>query len=265
MMLKWVITAIIVYGGLIALAFVVQRSLQYFPERRRTVPLAVGLTDAEEVVLDTADGERVIVWHVPPRDGQPVFLYFHGNGGSLRWREERFRDLTADGSGLVALSYRGYGGSSGRPTEKGLIEDARAAYAFSVARYPAERLVLWGESLGSALAITVAAENPVGRLVLEAPFTSAVDVGAQHYWFLPVRLLMKDQFRSDLRIGEVKAPVLVVHGENDTIVSITLGERLYGLVRAPKRFVRIVGGGHNDLGVHAVGAAKHFITEQLPA
>jgi uncharacterized protein len=111
----------------------------------------------------------------------------------------------------------------------------------------------------------VAAENPVGRLVLEAPFTSAVDVGAQHYWFLPVRLLMKDQFRSDLRIREVKAPVLVVHGENDTIVSITLGERLYGLVRAPKRFVRIVGGGHNDLGVHAVGAAMQFIAEQLPA
>jgi len=80
-----------------------------------------------------------------------------------------------------------------------------------------------------------------------------------------VRLLIKDQFRSDLRIGEVKAPVLVVHGENDTIVSITLGERLYGLARAPKRFVRIVGGGHNDLGVHAVGAAKQFIGEQRPA
>jgi pimeloyl-ACP methyl ester carboxylesterase len=161
--------------------------------------LEVGLTNAEEVVLYTTDGERLIVWHVPPCDGQPVFLYFHGNGGSLRWREERFCDLTADGSGLVALSYRGYGGSSGRPTEKGLIEDARAAYAFSVARYPAERLVLSGESLGSALAIAWAAENPVGHIVLEAPFTSAADVGAQHYWFVPVRLLMKDQFRSDAR------------------------------------------------------------------
>jgi pimeloyl-ACP methyl ester carboxylesterase len=104
-------------------------------------------------VLDTADGERVIVWHVPPRDGWPVFVYFHGNGGSLRWREERFHDLIDDGSGLVALSYRGYGGSSGRPTEKGLIEDARATYAFAVTRYFAERLVLWGESLGSALAL----------------------------------------------------------------------------------------------------------------
>ena len=225
-------------------------------------PVGRGLTKAEEVVLDTADGERVIVWHVPPRNGQPVFVYFHGNGGSVRWREERFRDLIDDGSGLVALSYRGYGGSSGRPTEKGLIEDAKAIYAFAVARYAAERLVLWGESLGSALAITLAADNPVGSLVLEAPFTSAVDVGAQHYWFVPVRLLMRDQFRSDLWIGKVRAPVLVVHGENDTVVPISLGERLYGLVRMPKRFVRVARAGHNDLGVHAVAAAKRFIAEQ---
>ena len=265
MMLKWLVTAVIVYGGFVALLYLAQRLFQYFPERRRTAPSAVGLTKAEEVVLDTADGERVIVWHVPPCGGQPVFVYFHGNGGSLRWREERFRDLIADGSGLVALSYRGYGGSSGHPTEKGLIEDAKAAYAFSAARYPAERLVLWGKSLGSALALSLAAENPVGRVVLEAPFTSAVDVGAQHYWFVPVRLLMKDRFRSDLRASKVTAPVLVVHGENDMVVPITLGERLYGLVQAPKRFVRVAGGGHNDLGAFAVARAKQFIAEQFPA
>ena len=262
MMLKWLIAAVIIYGSFVALLYLAQRSFQYFPERRRTAPSAVGLTKAEEVVLDTADSERVIVWHVPPCDGQPVFLYFHGNGGSLRWREERFRDLIADGSGLVALSYRGYGGSSGHPTEKGLIEDAKAAYAFSVARYPAEQLVLWGESLGSALALTLAAENLVGRLVLEAPFTSAVDVGAQHYWFVPVRLFMKDQFRSDLRAGKVTAPVLVVHGENDAIVPITLGKWLYTLIQAPKRFVSVAGAGHNDLGAKAVAAAKEFIAEK---
>jgi fermentation-respiration switch protein FrsA (DUF1100 family) len=109
----------------------------------------------------------VIVWHVPPSNKQSVFVYFHGNGGSLRWRNERFRDLVDDGSGLIALSYRGYGESSGRPTEKGLIEDARAAYAFAIARYPAERLVLWGESLDSALAVALAADNRVGCVVLE--------------------------------------------------------------------------------------------------
>jgi fermentation-respiration switch protein FrsA (DUF1100 family) len=261
-MLKWLIAVVVLYGGFVALLYVAQRSLQYFPERRRTAPRAVGLPEAEEAVLDTADGEHVIVWHVPPRQGRPVFLYFHGNGGSLRWRDERFRALITDGSGLVALSYRGYGGSSGRPTETGLVEDAATAYAFAIARYPAEHIVLWGESLGSALALAVAAEKPVGHLVLEAPFTSAADVGAQHYWFVPVRLFMKDQFRSDLRASKVTAPILVVHGENDTIVPMTFGKRLYGLIQAPKRFVRIAGAGHNDLGADAVAAAKRFIVEQ---
>src|SRR5215470_8087351 len=263
-MVKWLLAAIVLYGGFVALLYVAQRALQYFPERQRTPPRAAGLPEAEEAVLDTADGERVIVWHVPPREGQPIFLYFHGYGGSLRWRDERFRALITDRSGLVALSYRGYGGSSGRPTETGLIEDAATAYSFAVARYPAERIVLWGESLGSALAIAIAAEKPVGRLVLEAPFTSAADVGALHYWFVPVRIMMKDQFRSDLRVGKVAAPVLVVHGENDAIVPLTLGERLYGLIRAPKRFVRIAHAGHNDLGRLAVAAAKQFIVEPMP-
>jgi fermentation-respiration switch protein FrsA (DUF1100 family) len=263
-MVKWLLAAIVLYGGFVALLYVAQRALQYFPERQRTTPSAAGLPEAEEAVLDTGDGERVIVWHVPPRERQPIFLYFHGNGGSLRWRDERFHALIADGSGLVALSYRGYGGSSGRPTEKGLAEDAATAYSFAVARYPAERIVLWGESLGSALAIALAAEKPVGHLVLEAPFTSAADVGALHYWFVPVRILLKDQFRSDLRVGKVAAPVLVVHGENDAIVPMTLGERLYGLIRAPRRFVRIAHAGHNDLGRRAVAAAKQFIVEPMP-
>src|SRR5262245_43285526 len=134
MILNWLIAAVVLYSGFVALLYMAQRSLQYFPERRRIDPRAVRLPGAEEAVLDTADGERVIVWHVPPREEQPVFLYFHGNGGSLRWRDERFRAIIADGSGLIALSYRGYGGSSGRPTEKGLLADAAAAYEFAITR-----------------------------------------------------------------------------------------------------------------------------------
>jgi fermentation-respiration switch protein FrsA (DUF1100 family) len=261
-MWKWIVAAPVLYGGFIALVYLAQRSLQYFPERQRTAPRTVGLSEAEEVILDTADGEQVIVWHVPPHEDHPVFLYFHGNGGSLRWRNERFRALISGGSGLVALSYRGYGGSSGRPTERGLIADAAAAYAYAIARYPVERIVLWGESIGSAVAIALAAESPVGGLILEAPFTSAADVGAQHYWFVPVRLFMKDQFRSDLRISKVTAPVLVIHGENDFVVPITLGKRLYGLIQAPKHFVSVAGAGHNDLGARAVTAAKQFVSKQ---
>ena len=200
--LKWLIVPVVVYGAFVVLVYVAQRLLQYFPERRRTAPSAIGLANAEEMVLETADGEHVIVWHVPPRNGQPVFVYFHGNGGSLRWREERFRDLIDDGSGLVALSYRGYGGSSGRPTEKGLIEDARAAYAFAVERYPAKRLVLWANRSALRSRLRWQPTTQSGVWCCEAPFTSAVDVGAQHYWFVPVRLLMRDQFRLDLLLAK---------------------------------------------------------------
>jgi uncharacterized protein len=262
--LKWLlIVAVAGYAVFVALFYVAQRKMQYFPESVRTTPAAAGLPEAEEIMLDTGDGERVIVWHLPPRGDKPVVLYLHGNGASLRWRVDRFRALTADGTGLVALSYRGYGGSSGSPTEAGLIKDAEAAYAFTVARYPPSRIVLWGESLGTGVAVALAAEKPVGHVVLQSPFSSAADVGAERYWFVPVRLLMKDQFRSDLRIGKVTAPVLVLHGDQDDVVPFALGERLYGLINAPKRFVRFPGAGHNDLGAHgAVEAAKQFLSEQ---
>jgi fermentation-respiration switch protein FrsA (DUF1100 family) len=265
--LKWLLAcAVVLYVGMVALLYVTQRSLLYLPDRLRTAPDVAGMPEAQEIELATADGERVIVWHVPPRDGMPVVLYLHGNGASLRWRTQRFRALIDDGTGLVALSYRGYGGSSGAPSEAGLIADAAAAYAFAVDRYAPERLVTWGESLGSGVAIALAAEKPVGRVVLESPFSSAVDVGAARYWFVPVRLLMKDQFRSDLRIGRVTAPVLVMHGDRDEVVPFAQGERLYGMINAPKRFVRFVGAGHNDMAANgAVETAKRFITERVEA
>ena len=169
MMLKSLIAVIVLYGGFVALVYAGQRSLQYFPERRRTAPGTIGLPEAEEVVLDTADCERVIVWHVPPREGRPVFLYFHGNGGSLRWRNERFRALVTDGSGLVALSYRGYGGSSGRPTETGLIDDAIAAYAFAIARYSRERIVLWASCSARRWRSRWQPKNQLGALCSRPP------------------------------------------------------------------------------------------------
>jgi uncharacterized protein len=253
----------VIYLGLVAVMYFAQRSLMYFPETVRTSPAQAGLPEAEEVMLDTADGEHVIAWHVAPRVDQPVVLYFHGNGGALRYRVDRYRALTQDGAGLVALSYRGYGGSSGRPSEAGLIEDARATYAFAAARYPAARLVLWGESLGTGVAVALAAEKQVARLVLEAPFFSAVSIAASAYPFVPVRLLMKDQFRSDLRIRNVTVPVLIMHGDHDTVIPIEAGERLYALVNGPKRFVRIAGAGHEDLGLRAVEAAKTFLAERF--
>jgi len=261
--LKWLlIVAVLGYVAIVAVVYFAQRSLMYFPDPSRTPAAAAGLPQAEEVLLDTSDGEKVIAWHVPPRGEKPVILYFHGNGGALNLRAHRFAGLTADGTGLVALSYRGYGGSSGRPSEAGLMRDAEAAYAFAAARYPAERLAVFGESLGSGVAVALAADKPVARVVLEAPFLSAVDIGAAAYPYLPVRRLMKDQFRSDLRIGKITAPVLILHGDQDAVVPIASGERLYALITAPKRFVRFPGGGHEDLGARgAVEAAKVFLAE----
>jgi fermentation-respiration switch protein FrsA (DUF1100 family) len=263
--LKWVlVVAAAGYLALVALLYVVQRSMMYFPATVRTPPPAAGLPQAEEVVLDTADGEQVIAWHVPPRGDKPVILYFHGNGGALSHRADRFRALIADGTGLLALSYRGYGGSSGRPSETGLLQDAAAAYRFAAARYPSERIALWGESLGSGVAVALAAKQPVARVILEAPFTSTADIGAAAYPIVPVRLLMKDQFRSDQRIRKVRAPVLILHGEQDRVVPIAFGQRLYDLVIAPKKFVRMARGNHDDLGLHgAVEAAQAFLADQL--
>jgi len=179
-------------------------------------------------------------------------------------RAGRFRKLLADGTGLLALSYRGYGGSSGSPTETGLITDAEAAYRFAADKYDAGRLALWGESLGSGVAVALAAARPVAAVILESPFTSAADVGAGHYPFLPVRWLIKDPFYSDRRIGDVRAPVLVLHGVRDTIVPIALGERLFALVSGPKQFIRFPDAAHNDLEDHGASRiAGEFLTKVL--
>src|SRR5215831_13795158 len=151
------VIALCLYIALAAVVYVAQRSLMYFPDTVHLLPAAAGLPEAEEVPLTAADGVRIAAWHVPPRDGKPVILYFHGNGGALRFRVERFRRLIADGIGLLALEYRGYGGLAGSPTEEGLSADGEAAYRFAAARYPMQHLVLWGESLGSGVAIAIAA------------------------------------------------------------------------------------------------------------
>src|ERR1700682_4989834 len=187
--LKWLLIIVSVgYACGLAVLFFVQRSFLFpIPQTARTAPEAAGFPEAEEHVLTTADEEKVIVWHVPAKPGHPVVLYFHGNGDFLAGFFGRFRDIVADGTGIVALSYRGYAGSSGKPSEQGLLRDAAAAYAFTSVRYGADRIVVWGFSLGTGVAVALAAEQPVGRLILEAPYTSIVDVAASAFPFMPVR------------------------------------------------------------------------------
>jgi len=258
------LVALVCYVGLVAVMYLAQRKLMYFPYAARMAPADADFPQAREVDLKAADGVRVLAWTVPPKPGKPVVLYLHGNGGSVAHRVPRFRKLVDDGTGLVALSYRGYGGSDGNPTEDGLIADGRAAYDFARATYPDAKIVLWGESLGTGVAVALAGEKDVAAVILEAPFTSTADVAFSAYPFIPVRLLMKDQFRSDDRIGKVKAPVLVMHGARDRVVPFRMGEQLFALANEPKQFVRFADGGHEDLDRYDhLAAARKFIAQHL--
>jgi fermentation-respiration switch protein FrsA (DUF1100 family) len=260
--LKWLIALVLVgyLCGLVALFFMQRSFIFPIPPVGRTSPRAAGFPQAEEHVLTTSDGEKVIVWYVQAKPGHPVVLFFHGNGDFLAGRVERFRGITADGTGLVALSYRGYAGSTGKPSEQGLLNDAASAYAFTAARYKADQIVVWGFSLGTGVAIAIAAEHPVGKLILEAPYTSVADVAASLFRIVPVRWLLRDQFRSDERIARVNAPLLVMHGEKDTAISIRFGERLFALAHEPKQFVRFPEGSHENLDNYgAIETARHFM------
>jgi fermentation-respiration switch protein FrsA (DUF1100 family) len=260
--LKWLLIVVSVgYVGGLAALFLAQRSLLFpISQTVRTAPAAAGFPDVEEHLLTTKDGETVIVWHAAAKPGHPVILYFHGNGDFLAGFFGRFRELIADGTGVVALSFRGYAGSSGQPSEQGLLQDAGAAYAFTTARYAADKIVAWGFSLGTGVAVALAAERPVGKLILEAPYTSMADVAASMFPIFPVRLAVRDTFYSDRRIVRVKAPLLIMHGARDATIPIAFGERLFALAHEPKQFVRFPEGSHNDLDDYgATATARQFI------
>jgi fermentation-respiration switch protein FrsA (DUF1100 family) len=254
------------YVAALAATYVFQRALLYpIPQTVRTPPSAVGFPEAEEITVTTRDGERVILWHVPPKADRSVVVFLHGNGDILAWRVPRFRALIADGTGLIAVSFRGYAGSTGKPTEAGLLADGAAAYDFAVSRYSPARLVPWGYSLGSGVAIEMATTRPVGAIVLEAPYTSIEDVAAGKFPLFPVRWLIHDRFRSDQRIGALKVPLLVMHGERDQVIAVAFGRRLYALAPEPKRFVSFEHGTHVDLDERGAVAAVHaFLKEARP-
>jgi fermentation-respiration switch protein FrsA (DUF1100 family) len=261
---KWIVMLTIGgYVSVVSLLFLAQRRFVFVPPQSvHPTPAAAGWPEAEEAVIATADGERVIVWQTPPRGDKPVVIFFHGNGEIVAWRAPQHRQLTVDGTGVVALSYRGYMGSTGSPTEEGLLQDAEAALQFTTSRYPSSPVVLWGHSLGSGVAVALAARHLVAKVILEAPFSSSVDVAALRFPIMPVRWLMLDQFRSDQRIDAVRAPLLIMHGEQDWVIPIGQGERLFKLAHEPKRFVRFPAGNHVDLDRHgAIAVAQQFIAE----
>jgi uncharacterized protein len=241
------ITALILYLGVVVAAWAFQRKLLYFPDPERTQPAAAGLKGVNERVLNTPDGQKIITWVGQPKPGFPTILYFHGNGGSLAGRVARIRQYLDNGYGTTIMSYRGFSGSTGSPSERANIADALLAFDTLVAggTKPSD-LIVYGESLGSGVATQVAAARPVGGIILDAPYTSTVDVGASTYWFLPVRLLMSDRYETSRHIRKVTAPLLIVHGERDSVIPVAMGRAVHAAATSPKQIATFPDAGHDN-------------------
>ena len=263
------IAALVLCGLYLVVAgamFAFQRQFQYFPTTRAPSPAEAGFSGATEVALTAADGTQVQLWHAPAPSGAPTVLYFHGNAGEMADRARRWAAYRAAGLGVAYLSYRGYGGSDGTPSEAGLHLDADAGYDWLLAQGVApDRLAVVGESLGTGVAVRLAADRRVGALLLEAPYTSTADVAAAAYPWLPVRLLMLDQYRSIDRIGDVTAPLFVLHGEEDRTIPFALGRALFDAAPGPKEFHPAPGKGHDALFAPETWALEiAFIARILP-
>lgn len=220
----------------------------YVPYAGPTQPEAAGLNGWSADRFTATDGATIPYWeHAARSANAPVLLYFHGNGGGLHAFVPALDWLGTQDVQLIAMEYRGFPGAPDRPSEKAIIADAVALFDHVSQRYPTRPIAIWGYSLGTGVATQLAAARTPAALVLEAPFSSAVDRAQQLFPLIPTRLLMRDQFLSREHIGQVKAPVLIMHGEADIILPIGLAEQLYARAPEPKKFLRYPGRGHYDL------------------
>jgi fermentation-respiration switch protein FrsA (DUF1100 family) len=269
----WVYRALAIgvlgYVLVLGLLFIGQRRLLYRPDVTRPVLGDLATLGVREVTLQTADGLALLSWYLRPPDGAPIIVYLHGNGGHIGYRTERIRRFSGAGFGVLMVEYRGYGGNPGLPSEVGLIADARAALGFlDEQRIGPKERVLYGESLGSGVAVLVAAHTPVAALILESPYTSISDVAQYHYPFVPVRWLLRDPFDALAAIGAVEAPSLFLQAEDDHVIPPRFGRALYAAAPEPKKSWSTASGGHNDIGRHGgIAAAIAFVQQQfaLPA
>ncbi len=258
-------TLLAVYVVIVAAAYFLQRQLMYFPDITRVAPAEAGVVGVEEIEITRPDGVVLVAWFRAPDPGQPTVLYFHGNGGSVAWRDGIINYWSQQGFGFLFPNYRGYGGSTGSPSEDALISDGLAAYGELERRgVDVNSVTVYGESLGSGVAVQVAAQRKAASVVLKAPFTSTLDVARRAYPFLPVRLLMHDRYESIDHIAAIDAPLLIIHGDADTVVPFALGSRLFEAAVEPKLFHAVVGAGHNDLDTAELRElAREFITSAV--
>jgi uncharacterized protein len=242
------------YAMMCAYLYLFQRAIIYHPDAKYGAPSPSLLPDMQEVDITTSDKRTLRSWYQPPRTiGLPTILFLHGNRGGLTERTETYRDIVDAGYGVLALDYRGYSGNSGSPSEQGLYEDGRAAMAFLYTREtPPEHVILMGHSLGTGVAVQLATEYPVRALVLLAPYTAIAEIGASHYWYAPVSLLLEDRFDSLSKAGNVTAPVFIFHGKQDETIPYDHAKRLYAAFHAPKKMILFKHRDHNGLSMPRV-------------
>jgi uncharacterized protein len=237
------------YMSLVAFLWFRQESMLYLPNlpsrQHAATPAQIGL-GYEPVRIPTEDGEELDAWFVPADEPRGVLLFFHGNAGNISHRLDSLRIFHRLGLSVLIIDYRGYGQSTGRPSEQGTYEDARAAWRHLVEerQVPAQRIVLFGRSLGGAVATWLAAEHAPRGLIVESTFRSVPDLAAELYWFLPVRRLARLEYPVEALIGSVEVPVLVVHSREDEIIPFSHGEALYDAAPQPKQLLELRGG-HN--------------------
>ena len=221
----------------------------------------------EDAWFSAADGTKLHGWYLPHPRARAVVLFCHGNGGNITHRADALRRLNRAGVSVLMFDYRGYGRSEGKPSEAGILADARAARAWLATRENIREsdIVMMGESLGGAAAVDLAARDGARALVLESTFSSLPDVGAYHYPWLPVRLLARTQLDSLSKIGNYQGPLLQVHGDQDTIVPIEFGRRLFEAANEPKQFLMLPGHDHNDTLPDTYYDALAEFIKRLPA
>jgi uncharacterized protein len=233
------------YLIIFALLYFYQRSFVFHPDTAAITPQQAGLAGFETV--PTGNG-LTSWWHAPKAEDAPIILYFHGNGGALARRAHIFGEMERWGAGVLAVGYPGYGGNPGAVSEAAIHRAAQANYDWLIKQgIDPKRIVITAHSMGTGVAVPLAAKNKAAGLILESPFTSLAEVAQRVMWMFPIEHLVKDPFRSSDHIRDVHMPVVWMHGTDDGLIPYAMGERLFATVDGPKCFFRIEGGDHDHL------------------
>lgn len=267
--IETVATVLLVLGLTLALFWLGQRRMIYFPFAAVPPPASLGLKRAEEVTFTTEDSLTLHGWFVPAESTPARFtvIVFNGNAGNRSMRAPLAAELARRGVASFLFDYRGYGDNSGAPSEAGLGRDARAARAYVAGRpdTDASRIAYFGESLGAAVAVRLATEAAPLALILRSPFTSLTDVGRHHYPFLPVRWLLRDRYPSIDLVPRLSCPTLVIAADRDGVIPTEQSRRLFAAASEPKRLVIIEGADHNDddmlAGTRLIGELLAFVSQ----